>query len=101
MERQIIWPHEAIRNIESVVAYLQQNWSQKEIDSLPDETERVIEMVMQNPNLFRKSFKQNVHEVLITKHNLLVYEYTDTQLIILQIWDTRQHPDSKKMSVDI
>jgi hypothetical protein len=74
---------------------LQRKWTQKEIDYFLDELERMVKLIQTSPGLFRKSFKRGIHEVLITKHNLLVYKYDDFDLTILQVWDTRQNPNSK------
>ena len=43
--------------------------------------------------------KQNIHEVLITKHNLLLYQINETELKVelLAFFDTRQHPKKKHL----
>ena len=38
----------------------------------------------------------NVHEALITSHNLLIYKVYPTRIDLLTFWDTRQHPQKKK-----
>jgi hypothetical protein len=45
--------------------------------------------------MFRRSTKMNIHQVLITKHNLLFYRILENKIELLTFFDTRQNPVKK------
>lgn len=46
--------------------------------------------------MFRATNKKNVHEALVTPHNLLIYKVYAHQIEIITFWDTRRNPRKKK-----
>jgi hypothetical protein len=60
-------------------------------------TNELTNLISKNPFLFRRSEKQNLHEVLVTKHNLLLYQINEPnqKIEFLAFFDTRQHPKKK------
>lgn len=97
MSYTIFWSPKAVETFENVIQYLSENWTQRQIKSLVDKTDDIINLLSKNPYLFRKSRKANIHEVLITEHNLLIYQINEVkkQVQILSIFDTRQNPKKK------
>jgi plasmid stabilization system protein ParE len=97
MAYKIIWAPEAIQTLEKIVIYLSDNWSDKEVSNFLDKVENTIKILEKNPSLFRGSVSQNVHEALITKHNLLLYQIVEKEnkVELLIFWDTRQNPAKK------
>lgn len=98
MAYKIVWSPTAIRSFENVIEYLDNKWTLKEIKNFIKLSEKAIHLISQNPYLFRRSEKQNIHEVLITKHNLLLYQVVSKpkKVALLVFFDTRQHPKKKK-----
>jgi hypothetical protein len=82
-----------------VINYLENRWPKKEIENFITRTEDIIAILKINPYAFRKSLKANIHEVLITKHNLLLYQINTNKNNdeLLTFFDTRQHPKKKKL----
>lgn len=97
MAYKIIWSPEAEKTFNKIVEYLDTNWSENEIITLVSKLEKVISFLRENPYLFRSSEKENIHEVLITKHNLLLYQINiELKTVeLLNFWDTRQHQNKK------
>lgn len=97
MAFKIIWSPEAEKTFDDIINYLEKNWSEKEIRKLISTTERIVLLLEQNPYLFRGSEKESIYEVLIGKHNLLLYQISEThkKVELLSFWDTRQNPNSK------
>jgi plasmid stabilization system protein ParE len=97
MAKEIIWSPEATEAFERVITYLENNWTESEIAHFIKATEKVIEIISNQPKLYRASKrKKNIHEALITKHNLMLYKNTRSVIYIMTIWDTRQNPKKKK-----
>ena len=97
MAYKIIWSPEAVNTFEKIIQYLSENWSSKEITSFIDDTERTVVLLEKKPFLFRGSTTENVHEALITRHNLLLYQIAKShkRVELISFWDTRQNPDKK------
>ncbi len=96
MAKEIRWTEESIKTFNSVIEYLQKEWTEKEIENFVKATDRVISYISDNPQMFRKTNKKNVHEALVTPHNLLIYKIYSSHIDLITFWDTRQHPYKKK-----
>jgi hypothetical protein len=70
-------------------------WNTNGTTRLFAQTEKVLSQIKQRPTLFRRSAKMNIHEVLITKHNLLIYRINGSKIELLTFFDTRQEPKKK------
>lgn len=97
MAYEIIWSPEAIRTFDNIIEYLSENWSVKEVNNFIDDIEQNILLLEKSPYLFRGSDKENLHEALITKHNLLLYQIIEkpNRVELIGFWDTRQNPKKK------
>lgn len=97
MAYKIIWSPEAINLFDKIILYLSENWSSKEVGNFIADVEHTISLLEKNPFLFRGSSKENVHEALITKHNLLLYQINedDHNVELLSFWDNRKNPKKK------
>jgi len=97
MAYKIIWSSKAEKTFDIVLEYLNLKWGDKQIKRLLTETERVLHMLSQNPYMFRGSEKEKIHEVLVTKHNLLLYQVNQPQkkVELLGFFDTRKDPKKK------
>lgn len=94
MAFKIIWSPEAEKTFGGIIDYLEKNWYGKEIKNFISSTQKIISILQQNPFLFRGSEKAAIYEVLVSKHNLLLYQITENskKVELLSFWDTRQHP---------
>ena len=97
MAFKIIWSKEAEDTFDTIISYLEENWSHKEIRKFILETEKIASLLQQNPFLFRGSEKENIYEVLVGKQNLLLYQINERhkRVELLSFWDTKQYPESK------
>jgi plasmid stabilization system protein ParE len=94
--KQIIWTPEAEATFEKVIAYLFEEWTEKEVQNFINSTYRVIAYISEHPLMFRKTNKRNVREALVTPHNLLVYKVYPERIDLITFWDTRQNPRRKR-----
>lgn len=98
MALNVIWSPLALNNFHEVISYLGENWNDAVIKSFVLRTEKVIQLISEHPQIFRQISEQNsIREAVITKHNLLLYRIDKTQITLLAVFDTRQHPQKKKV----
>ncbi len=97
MAYKVIWAPEAVNTFDNIIDYLSKHWSKKEVTRFIDDVEQTVFLLEKNPFLFRGSSKVNVHEALITKHNLLLYQIVENskRVELISFWDTRQNPKKK------
>lgn len=97
MAYKVIWATEAVDTFDNIINYLSENRSRKEVSKFIDDVEHTVSLLEKNPFLFRGSSKINLHEALITKHNLLLYQISENakRVELLSFWDTRQNPKKK------
>lgn len=97
MDKKIVWTFRATKSFEKILDYLQLNWTDKEIQNLVNSTNSVLNLLKSNRVKFRSSGKRpNEHEVLITKHNLLIYRIGKNHIELIMFFDTRRHPKKKR-----
>jgi plasmid stabilization system protein ParE len=95
MGYQIIWLPKAEERYQQVIEYLQAHWNDTVIKKFVGQTEKILAQVQQRPTMFRRSAQMGIYEVLITKHNLLLYRIKGKRIELLTFFDTRQHPKKK------
>ena len=95
MAYEIVWLPKAKKRYDEIIDWLSENWTSREIANFIIRTKEVLEIISNNPDLYRKSGKENVHEALITKHNLLLYRKKRNKVELMTFFDTRQNPAKK------
>lgn len=91
----IKWTKQANKGLESVINYLEEYWTVKEILNLEVNINKVISQIIIFPDLFSKSETyKNLHKALVDKNNYLVYRVNfDKQIIaIINFRGTKQKP---------
>lgn len=97
MVKEVVWTNKAITTYNKIIDYLAENWEPKVADNFVIKLKKTLSILEKGNIKFRKSKKNYVFEVLIIKHNLLIYKESNTKIELLQFYDTRQHPKKKKI----
>ena len=82
-------------DFDDILNYLLKNFGEVVMDKFILKVEKIVSLVSQKPKMFRHSAKMNIHQVLITKHNLLFYRIIENKVELLTFFDTRQNPTKK------
>ncbi len=98
MAKEISWAPQALDDYFKILDYLLHKFGNKTSDDFIEKTLYLISQLESEKLIFRESehFK-GVNEVLITKHNLLLYRIKKDKIEIVSIFDTRQHPNKKRI----
>lgn len=91
MAYKIVWSAEARANYISIIEYLQNNWSEKEIETFVTLVHSKVELLSGYPNYTKRS---HIRRTVIHKHVSLVYHVNTrkSEVTLLTLWDTRQDP---------
>lgn len=94
---EILWTDLALEELSETVEYLKREFSQKEIDNLGDEIERICSIISQNPNIFPHSDRLKTRKAVILKFNTLYYRIMNDKVEILSFFSNRQSSKKKKL----
>jgi len=98
MAMKVRWTPEADDNFESIINYLEKEWSENEIRKFVQKTQKIILQIGINPNMFKASGKEEIRKVVITKQTSLFYHVDEKANLItlLSFWDNRKNPENLK-----
>lgn len=96
MVETIVWTKEAEDRFDQVVRYLRVEWTERVAADFVRKTHVTLQRIKRFPHAGRPG-KKGTREVLVTKHNLLVYQLTDGMIVVVGFWDTRQHHSRRRI----
>ncbi|MEP6556570.1 MAG: type II toxin-antitoxin system RelE/ParE family toxin [Ferruginibacter sp.] len=92
MARQIIWSLRAQKDKGEIFKYWsQRNKSNRYSKKLNQLFKEAVQLLREYPYIGRSTDDDSVR-IKIVKEYLLIYEFTETSINILSIWDGRQDP---------
>ncbi|MFM7429663.1 MAG: type II toxin-antitoxin system RelE/ParE family toxin [Flammeovirgaceae bacterium] len=93
MVREIVWTKRANYKFNTILEYLELEWGDRVTRNFIKRTYDIIQLISENPELGTlENQERNIRGFLLTKHNRLFYRFTDTELIVLNFFDTRSGP---------
>lgn len=95
---KILWTDFALSELENTIEYLEENWTEKELQNLAREIEETLSLLSHNPNLFQTSdIKKDIRRVVVAKYNTLYYRVNNNTIEILSFFSNRQSPKKRKL----
>ena len=94
---EILWTDLALEELQNTVDYLERNFTEKEIDKLGDEIERITAIICQNPTIFSLSDKLKTRKAVVLRFNSLYYRVLKTNIEIVSFFSNRQNPEKRKL----
>ena len=74
MALEIVWTTRTEKGFEKIIAYLEENWTEREVQSFILESFRFFELLTTHPEILQKSSKQqNVYRGPMDNYNILTY----------------------------
>ncbi len=96
MVKKVTITKTAARKIKEIAEYLETEFSFNSAEKFVDSTYEAIEKVQKHPTRGRKiNASETVRFIPIDKHRILFYRHKGTTLSILDLFDTRQHPNKR------
>ena len=91
----IDWSNEALDNLDSILKYLQENWTEREINRFVRKLNNRIELLSKSPLVFPAiDSRINIRRSVLTEQTTIYYEIKNDVLIILSLFNTLKDPDS-------
>ncbi len=97
MAFEIKWTPRALASYGNNIAYLEREWSEKDIINFVNAVDEKIKLAALFPELFvTTNRRKGVHKVVINKQVVLFYRVRKAfnQIELLLFWNTHQNPDN-------
>lgn len=94
---RIIWTDNALSELKATLAYLEGNFSEKELQSLAKKIEHILKLISENPLLFSKSDLKGTHRVVILKFNTMYYKVSGEEVQIVSFFSNRRDLGKRKL----
>ena len=96
---KITWSPKALQSYFSIFNSINERRSKKEVEKFVEQTDKVIEQITDNPNMFIATDKRkDVRKGFVNKLVSLYYKVypRKKEIVILRFWDNRQDPKKLK-----
>jgi len=75
MDYKLFWSKESISNLDSILAYLESEWTNREIANFKRKLSKQLELIEKNPRLFTVSDVQpRLRKAVLSKQTTIFYE---------------------------
>ena len=96
MARQVIWTERAQKDRIAIFTYWnKRNESFVYSKKLHESFKESLKLISRHPLIGKLTNKKNVR-LKILKDYLIIYEITESEIVVLSIWDCRQNPSDLK-----
>ena len=98
MAKKIVWTKRANSKFNKIIDHLEKEWGLKVTQNFVKKTYDIIELISDQSELGTiENTEKNIRGFLLTKHNRLFYRVTETEIILLNFFDTRSGPKRKRV----
>ncbi|WP_108424667.1 type II toxin-antitoxin system RelE/ParE family toxin [Flagellimonas amoyensis] len=95
---KILWTEHALSELQGIIEYLEENWTERELKNFSHELDHTIELISKNPLLFQDSaLKKDIRRAVISKHTNLYYRLKPDSVEVLSLFSNRQNPEKLKL----
>lgn len=97
MKREIRLSKRAMKKLDSLLVYLENEWSTKVKHNFILKLDKSLKQIQKLPDSFPESEKiRGLRKCVVTKQTTVFYRYSDTSIDVITIFDNRQNPKSQK-----
>jgi plasmid stabilization system protein ParE len=86
---RIVWSNASKRHYLKTIEYLEDTWGEGVVEGFREKVKKATQLICQSPKTFPYSEEIAAHKCLVTKHNIIVYTFTEEVVYILAFVDTR------------
>jgi len=87
---KVKWTDHALAELATTFNYLEENFTDKELNKLAKEIDKVLSLISKNPKLFPLSKSKGIRKAVIKKFNTMYYWEKNEVVEILSFFSNRQ-----------
>jgi hypothetical protein len=96
MPYTIFWSTEAELSYLKILEYLEEKWTEREIEKFINRTDEVIDYIINNPFQYQR-IKHNTHKAVLNRQVSLFYKIDESNVFLQFFWDNRRDPKNLKL----
>ncbi len=94
---KIFWTGEAVDNLASILGYLEERWTQKEVGQFKHKLTKQLDLIVQNPEIFPISqTNPRLRKAVLSIHTTIFYELSGKIIYLVYLFSNYQNPDRIK-----
>jgi plasmid stabilization system protein ParE len=91
MAFKILWSQESIENLENILEYLDENWTEKESNHFKQHLSKHIKLISSSPQLFPVSIHNSrFRKAVLSKQTTVYYEIQEETIILAFIFNNKR-----------
>lgn len=94
---EILWTDFALEELAQTIEYLEERFTEKEINTLAIEIENITNLISGNPYLFPESDTKGVRRVSVLTLNTMYYRVVNNSVEIVSFFSNRRHPAKRRI----
>lgn len=88
---KIFWTFEALNNLETILKYLSNSWTQREVENFKNRLSKQIRLIQQNPYLFPVSrYNSRLRKAVLSKQLTIFYEMSGQIIYLVYLFNNQQ-----------
>ena len=97
--KKVVLSKRAADKLEKLLIYLETNWSERVKQNFIKKFDNSVKFISLFPEATEKSnLKKGLHRCVVTKQTAIYYQFTNSEIQIITIFDTRM--DTKKNTIN-
>ena len=96
MHYTIFWSTEAELSYLTILEYLEEKWTEREIERFINRTDEVLDYIKKNPSQYKR-IRNYTHKVILNRQVSLFYKIDGSSVFLQFFWDNRQDPKKLKL----
>ncbi len=97
MALKIEWTSEAENQLDEIIEYLEENWTNKEIRNFFRKLEEGLAIISKQPLQQKESLRKvGTYEYQLSRQVTILYSFNTTVATILILWSNRMNPKKLK-----
>lgn len=94
---KIVWSKRALSDLDEIICYLQENWTEKEIRKFSQKLDHLLEILQHQPYLFSESISiSDTYRAVLSKQVSIYYQVGNNEIQLITLFDNRQDPEKLK-----
>jgi len=94
---KILWSDEALKNLKTIINYLETNWSEKELKQFAKLLDKRLILIKGNPYMFPKiNHPNDIRKSVLSKQTTIFYKIVNHTIRLVALFDNRQNSESLK-----
>ncbi len=91
MDYKLHWTEEAINNLENILDYLIDKWTQREVNNFKSKLNKKLDVISKNPFMFPVStYNQRLRKAVLSKQTTIFYELKNNEIYIAYLFVSKK-----------